>query len=237
MRINSFFLVDGVVDLMEKISFAETSGPKGFSGEGVALLLSLSGGDIVFSLDEGSGVILFPLIEVRGEWDDVGSGVVFSFLVVISMETGGLVEDCRGAAFSLVVACGGVVLSLFKTDGGLVASSPEPNKEEANSMVDDADGVVFSLSEPDNVEVVSIVGPGIGLAFSLANAAGGVFFSLARPVKVEIVSLVEAGGGVVLSLESNEDVVFSLVEVGEGLFLSSLELNVAEIVSEIDAGR
>ncbi len=49
---------------------------------------------------------------------------------------------------------------------------------------------------------------------------------------MEIVSLVEAGGGVVLSLvECNEDVVFTSVEDGGGLFLSSLEPDEAEMSS------
>lgn len=160
-----FSLADG--NVWEIFSLVEASGGKVFSlnddGEAVfflsvepgkveVVLLVEACGDVVFSLaesdgvffslDEGSGVIVPPLVEGNGNEGDAGGSDVLSFLVVLSLETdesvvagGGvfslvedflLVEAGRVEAVSLVEAAGGVVsllvlgASLVKTNGGVV---------------------------------------------------------------------------------------------------------------------
>lgn len=99
-------------------------------------------------MDEGSGVIFSPLVEVSGKEDAGG----LSFLVVLSLENSESVLAC-----SLVEDFVEVVFLLLEAGKVEVVSLVEAGRGVAFSLADAVGGMVFSLVWTSNVEIVSLV--------------------------------------------------------------------------------
>lgn len=213
---------------------------------------------MVFSLDKGIGTIFSPFIGVIGKEDDPGSGVVISFLVVISVETAGLVESGgrlffsslepneaeivsvveagEGTAFSVVRDFAGVDLSLVEADEGLDLSLVVLLVEAGGVIVSSL--FVFLLAKSNEDLVFSLVEVGGIVVISLVKFDGGVVLSSAEPKEVEVDSTVDDAECVVFSLaEPGKAEIVSLVGEGGRFFFLLDDAGECAIFSSVDASR